>query len=367
MQLIYLTGYIAHYKKIYDYAQLVKHPQWETIQYRVQVMEFFLKHGAEATRDAFGVSRATVYRWMKMVKDAKGRLEVLAPKSRAPRRRRTKQWHPEILAFIVRYRTEHPGVGQVTVKYALERFCQEKGLPTVSESTIARMIRWLKEQKRIPKRKEVRLNARTGKLHEKKKKRKKKLRSKGFVPKQPGDLVQIDALHYYVENVRRYIISAVDMVSRMAFCYAYERLTSRHAQDFVEKLQQAFPFPIRHIQTDNGSEFEGNLSKFLESQHITHFYNYPHYPKGNALVERFHRTLREQFLESQEVYVDDLSLMNQQLMDYLFWYNTQRPHLSLHKTPPLLAFVQKNCATADSLSQMYWHSTRCLQKLKLNI
>lgn len=53
---------------------------------------------------------------------------------------------------------------------------------------------------------------------------------------------------------------------------------------------KVFPFKIKRVQTDNGSEFEGIFDKFLKEKGIVHFYNYPKDPQSNAHVEKFHRT-----------------------------------------------------------------------------
>ena len=37
----------------------------ETAQFRLEVINFYNKHGLSATIDAYGVSRATIFRWKK--------------------------------------------------------------------------------------------------------------------------------------------------------------------------------------------------------------------------------------------------------------------------------------------------------------
>ncbi|MEO0232138.1 MAG: helix-turn-helix domain-containing protein, partial [candidate division WOR-3 bacterium] len=54
---------------------------------RLEIIKFFEKYGVEATKDAFGVARATVYLWKKKFRESGGKIESLIPKSRAPIRR----------------------------------------------------------------------------------------------------------------------------------------------------------------------------------------------------------------------------------------------------------------------------------------
>lgn len=51
----------------------------EIIEKRLKIISFFDKYSDKATRDAFGVARATVYLWKKKLKDAGGNIEALIP------------------------------------------------------------------------------------------------------------------------------------------------------------------------------------------------------------------------------------------------------------------------------------------------
>ena len=55
------------------------------VERRVKILTFWQKHGTETTKDAFGVGRATLYRWQKELNDNGGTIQALDPKSRAPK------------------------------------------------------------------------------------------------------------------------------------------------------------------------------------------------------------------------------------------------------------------------------------------
>ena len=100
-------------------------------------------------------------------------------------------------------------------------------MQAISESTIGRLIKDLKAKGKIIDCKEsLRLNAASGKLMQRKKKLEKKLRRKGYIPKQPGDLVQMDSITYFTEGIKRYFITAVDLVTGFGFAYTYPKLNS---------------------------------------------------------------------------------------------------------------------------------------------
>ena len=45
----------------------------EEAQFRLKVVDFSLKYGVETATDAFGVSRATIFRWRRCLKDSQGK------------------------------------------------------------------------------------------------------------------------------------------------------------------------------------------------------------------------------------------------------------------------------------------------------
>ena len=75
---------------------------------------------------------------------------------------------------------------------------------------------------------------------------------------------------------------------------------------------------------------------FLEARGITHWWPYPRSPTMNAHVERFNRTLQEQFVDYHEALLfDDLAAFNRKLADWLVAYNTVLPHHSLQDPSPV--------------------------------
>jgi transposase-like protein len=77
-------------------------------QRRLQILRFWERYGLQATRDAFGVSRRTLYRWKKALRDQGGNPAALAARPSAPKRRRTPKTDPRLVAEIRRWRTLYP-------------------------------------------------------------------------------------------------------------------------------------------------------------------------------------------------------------------------------------------------------------------
>ena len=294
----------------------------------------------------------------KQLKDHGGRLASLIPKSRAPQRIRTPQTAPEVKAFVKQYRESHPGVGKETIKYALDEWGLVTGLKTVSASTIGRRVKDMKRLGELMEcQKTLTVDARTGKLKQRgQAKKRKKLRRKGYEPQACGDLVQMDSITRFEQGLKRYFVTAVDVKGRFSFAYEYATLSSQSAKDFMQKFQSVCPFAVKHVQTDNGKEFEKHFDAYVKEENLVHFYNYPRHPKSNAYVERFNRTLQEQYVNWHRDELVDVNTFNHGLMDYLLWYNTERPHKGLKNIPPLKYYLETEVKNKKK-SHMLWTLT----------
>lgn len=362
MQQIYLESFFkSGYRRLMNYISNIAHFDkkiQEVIYQRIRIIEFFKKFGLSATKSAFKVSKSTVHSWKKKLKDSGNRLSSLAPKSRAPKTRSRRKVTSEIQEFIKQYRTNHPGVCKDTIKPALDAYCLALGINTVSESTIGRAINDLKEKGKIPNYQlKTTINGKTGKLRYKgEKPRQKKLRIGKYQPEKAGDLIQIDAITIFINSLKRYIITAIDVKSKFAFAYSYKSLSSNMAKDFMQKLQEVCPFKIKRIQTDNGKEFHKYFRDYVKKQEIIHFYNYPRCPKMNKYIERFNRTIQDQHVSWNMNDLYEPQEFNPPLMKYLIWYNTEKPHKSLNKLTPLRYYLD-NFIFNTQKSNMLWTTT----------
>ena len=186
----------------------------------------------------------------------------------------------------------------------------------------------------------------------------KKTRRKGFYPVQPGELVEIDTVAIFVDGLKRYLLTAIDLPTRFAFAYAYKSSSSANASDFLEKLRCVAPFQITRVQTDNGHEFHKHFSQACREQNLMHYFNYPRHPQSNSHLERFNRTVQEQFAYWHTDVLDEPETFNRKLMNYLVWYNTEKPHRSIGKLPPLRYYLDNFVALEKS--NMLWTLTLTL-------
>ena len=314
----------------------------EEAEKRLRILIFWEKHGEEATKEAFGVPRRTLYRWQESLRKAQGKLNGLDKKSTAPKRKRTRTISPSLEKRIIDLRIAHPRLGKKKIAV----------LCTLSESTAGRILRDLKRRGLLPKYRKVSVQGGTGRMHERTTRQVKKIRR----PKEKRGL-EIDTIVRFIHGTKRYIYTAINLGDRFAFAGAYARHSSETAADFLEKLIEVAPFEITEIQTDNGSEFAHLFHEACEKRGIRHYHSYPRCPTMNGTVERFNRTVSEDFIRHHlPLLRDNISLFNERLISWLLWYNTERPHESLGMLSPLQYYV-RNLPAEEC--QMWWTRTIC--------
>jgi transposase len=188
-------------------------------QKRLKVISYYRRYGLKATIDAFDISRATLMRWQQSYRRHGQR--GLIPMSRKPYKTRQSS-----IASAVIYK--HPKVCQYTIKPLLDKYCNEHNYEVISTSSIERIIRKLKESGKLPDNQQYTLWAREGKIRAKQKNHYKKVRRGKYKPTVPGDLVQMDTIHIGKEGIKRYMHTAIDNKSRLAFSKIYNSLNSRN-------------------------------------------------------------------------------------------------------------------------------------------
>jgi transposase InsO family protein len=94
----------------------------------------------------------------------------------------------------------------------------------------------------------------------------------------------------------------------------------------LRNLAEVFPYPFQSILTDNGSEFMKHFGEELRRLHKNHWHSYPRTPKMNAHVERFNRTIQEEFIDYHEELLITPNEFDPPLIPGLIWYNAERPH-----------------------------------------
>ena len=312
---------------------------------RLKIMRFYDEYGEKAAIEAFGADRKVVSRWRKRLAESGGRLESLIPYSTKPKQIRRVSYDQKIVDFIREQRQAHSRLGKEKIKPLLNKYCQKIGVETVSESTVGNIIKrhkfFFQKSGRI-------YHNPNSKWAKGSFKRQKRLRVKHSPKHQEFGHILSDTVIRLDDGVRNYYLSAIDARLKFALTLNYKRLSSRNMLDFYQRFKSVYPENIKDWQTDNGSENLGEFDEQLKLDQIPHYFSYPHCPKINAYIERYNRTIQEEFIDNNLDIIDDTILLNQKLADYLIWYNTVRPHKSLGLKSPLEYLVEKG-----GMSQKY--------------
>ena len=336
--------------------------------YRVKVLEHKNQYGIKSAVDAFGIGRSTIYLWQKKYLASRKLVTSLSPKSTKPKRVRKSKISYLLVEEVARMRFKYPRMGKSKLKIFLDQFCEKNNLEKISESSIGRIIRRLKNSGKLPVYKRLTYNAGRDRFTYYKYHQKQKLRRAGYYPKEPGELVQIDCVIKVKKGVRRYVVSAIDYVSSFAYSYAYKSLSSATTSDFMNKLITVAPFTISHIQTDNGGEFSKHFDEKLVELGIVHFWNYAKKPIYNGKIERYNRTSQEEFIDPNvESLFRNIEEFNQQLADWCIFYNTKRPHFNYREPenkniqiPPLKAYVYMLKLDQEKSNMLWTHTFGCI-------
>ena len=323
-----IKGFLTVYHDALRYAYMITQKAKE----KARILVFWEKHGLEATLDAFPFKKSSLYLWKQRWEQGGKKPETLNEKSRAPRTKRKRIWPQDVQSEIKRLREEHPNLGPEKIFPILKESCDQKKLICPKSRTIANLIKDAGGLRTFPQK-----ISHFGKV--KRQKRQKVLRKpKDFIPEYPGHLVALDTVERFVNGCRRYVITFEDIYSRFGFAWATTSHASLAAKEFFTLCQKAFPFSFNflHVLTDNGSEFKKHFSDELKRLHLSHFHTYPKTPKMNAHLERFNRTIQEEFVDYYSYLLINPDEFNRQLVDYLIFYNTQRVHCAFkNKLSPM--------------------------------
>lgn len=305
--------------------------QNDVAQFRLRILNHVYEYGWKAAVSAYGIKKSSLYNWKNTFENSGKKLYSLVPKSTRPHRTRRMAVDIRLLELIKQTREEYGRVSKYKLKIFLDEYARSLKIPSYGLDKIAKIIKRNHYFFDPPKKRK----SPTKLLYPRLKKH----------PKEttPG-YVEMDSITIYVFNKKLYFITAIDIVTKFAWVVLTKSLSSKEAVAALKKFTDKYPHVVRQIQTDNGSEFLKYFDLNLRLKNIPHKFVYPHSPKVNGVVERFNRTIQDEFIgRSDELYFN-LDKFNQKLTNYLTWYNTQRPHYSLKYQTPM-NYLQKFTTT----------------------
>lgn len=185
------------------------------------------------------------------------------------------------------------------------------------------------------------------KLHKKQKQERRKI-----IMSRIGQLVHVDChqlskgLTIDTPDKTFYLLGLIDDYSRVAWVEVLEdkkALTVMFAAlRAFNILKKQYNIEVESLMSDNGSEFGGGpatkhkenhpFERLLQEMEVKHVYTKPYRPQTNGKIERFWKTLKEDFIE--EALYQNLDDLKEEMLGFLAYYNHHRPHSAIKgKTP----------------------------------
>ena len=175
----------------------------------------------------------------------------------------------------------------------------------------------------------------------------------------PGDLVHVDikklakvppgggwrahgraelhGRHHKAKVGYAYVHSAVDDHSRLAYSEIHDDEKGPTAVEFWTRAQaffESYNITVKAVLTDNGKVYRSNdWIKTLVAAGIQPKWTRPYRPQTNGKVERFNRTLLEEWAYVRKYSSEDAR--RRQLDKWLHLYNHHRCHTALSGQPPV--------------------------------
>lgn len=282
------------------------------------------KRNAKRTAAHFGICRKTFHKWLRRFNEKN--LLTLEEESKAPHKTRQRDISSLQRIRIRRLRKEHMRWGKMKIR---RRYFKEYG-EYVSSWKIQKVIEEenlyfdkVAHNKQLRRRKQAQIQQ--------------KRRITDFVKENKlNHLWHVDTVVFTLtQGGYRYLLTAIDEVSKLAYARLYTTHSSKQATDFLKRLDYLTQGNMVNLHHDNGSEFMKDFIKACHELSLPQWYSRVRTPTDNPVLERFNRTIQEEFVEMIDIGLEDVKEFNLRLTDWLIEYNNIRPHEALDYLTPL--------------------------------
>jgi len=164
----------------------------------------------------------------------------------------------------------------------------------------------------------------------------------------PGEMVHCDTKRLPLlegetpHAAREYLFIGIDDFSRELYAAVMPDKTQYSAEAFVKQVIDECPYTIEQIYSDNGLEYRGNpdthaLMKLCQTHGIEQRFTKVRTPRTNGKAERVIRTLMQMW--HRKTVFKHRAHRKIELIRFVNWYNTVKPHASLNNQTPLETLI----------------------------
>lgn len=281
------------------------------------------QQNATVTAIHFGISRKTFYKWFGRFEEKN--LSSLQEESRAPEKTRVREISLVQRERVKKLRKEHLRWGKMKLQrrylliygtyissWKIQKVIEEEHLYFDTVSHAKRQNRHKQLQKQQKKR--ITQLVKENKVHH---------------------LWHVDTVVFTLtQGGYRYLLTAIDEVSKLAYARLYTTHSSKQAADFLKRLHYLTEGEMINLHHDNGSEFAKDFVAACKELSLPQWYSRVRTPTDNPVLERFNRTIQEEFVEMIDIGMEEVKEFNQRLLEWLIEYNSVRPHQALDYLTP---------------------------------
>jgi transposase InsO family protein len=279
------------------------------------------------------VSRQTVHTWLRRY--ASGGMAALADKSSKPESC-PHQMAPVIEARVVELRRAHPRWGPRSIRTQLAK---DGFTPVPGRSSIYRTL--------------VRHH-----LVEPTPRKRSRADYKRWERSRSMELWQMDIVgrFHLADGTEVKVVTGIDDHSRFCVCArVVARATARPVCEALQWALRTHGVPDQ-ILSDNGKVFTNRFGqgpgpvlfdRICANNGIRHLLTAPYSPTTTGKVERFHKTMRSEFLVDHDRVHPSIEALQRALDAWVHEYNSKRPHQSLGDRPPIERFALAQARPAD--------------------
>jgi putative transposase len=166
----------------------------------------------------------------------------------------------------------------------------------------------------------------------------------GFIqPTQAHEHWHVDISYINVMGTFYYLCSLLDGYSRYIVHWELRpQMKESDIEIIVQRAHEDFPGAKPRIITDNGPQFIANDFKdFIRQMEMTHVKTSPYYPQSNGKLERWHRTLKSEYIRPGSL--SEHQQAQNKLRAHIQHYNEVRLHSAIGYVTPqdrLLGYEQ---------------------------
>jgi transposase InsO family protein len=290
-------------------------------EFRIRVVKLFIEEGYTISMlaEEFGCGQSTISSWIKVYRE-QGESGLERPKSRSNKPR--KMLNPNLKAKIIELKKDDPQRGVRRISDIMRRFFLLQASPETVRKT-------LHEEKLID--------------PPPKKRRRNIQKPRRFERATPNQMWQTDICCFRLAGKNAYLLGYIDDYSRYIVGMGlYRSQTAANLLEVYRTSLGEYGVP-KEMLTDNGRQYTNwrgttRFEKELKKDRVKHIKSQPHHPMTLGKIERFWKTILNEFLF--RVQFESFENARERLALWIKYYNYKRPHQGIGSVCPADRFFE---------------------------